>query len=158
MRKLRPAAGGWTLIEVLIVLAIVTIVSLAGISLFSSTGMQTIVTARYTLAPATISLSRGATATFIYTITQQTGSAPASGAATRATTFSVTPSTGVAIESVTNASGRPLAVGGRTASSSTDPSGSITVVVRMDLLGNGTLVATDTQTGRAETAYFTAVP
>jgi hypothetical protein len=157
MRTLRHAEGGLTVVEVMIVLAIITIVALAGISLFSDTSMQPVITPRYTSAPATISLAKGATGTFVYTITQHTGAAPATALAARATTFSVTPSPGAAILSVTNGVGQTLGIGGVDASTSTDAGGNVTIVVRMDALANGTLVATDTATGRSQTAYFTAV-
>jgi prepilin-type N-terminal cleavage/methylation domain-containing protein len=149
--------GGLTVVEVMIVLAITAIVALAGISLFSDTSMQPVIIPRYTSAPATISLSRGATGTFVYTITQHTGAAPASALPARATSFSVSPSPGASILSVTNGAGHTLAVGGATTTTSTDVGGNVTIVVRMDVLANGTLVATDAQTGRAQTAYFTAV-
>jgi prepilin-type N-terminal cleavage/methylation domain-containing protein len=155
MRTPHPDERGLTVVEVMIVLAIITIVALAGISLFSDTSMQPVITPRYTSAPATIPLGKGATGTFVYTITQHTGAAPATALAARATTFSVSP--GAAIVTVTNGAGQTLGVGGGGAATSTDAAGNVTIVVRMEALANGTLVATDTATGRSQTAYFSAI-
>ena len=106
--------GGFTLIELLIGAGIIAFMVLVALSIFSDSGLQTVVSGKFTGPNLPISITDGL--------------------------------------------GNPTTISSATASSSTDPAGTITVVIPADLLGQGTLTATDTTTTRSETLTFTVIP
>jgi hypothetical protein len=155
MRELNTKRG-WAFLELLLGGFIVIVLIGVALYYFSRSGIQAVTSASFTTAPATVS-QIPATGTFVYSVTRKIGSAAPAGLPSRATTFAVFPSAGVHIMDLNG-----IAVGGITGAASgaasTDAAGQITVILKIDYLGNARLVATDTTTGRTEEAAFVGVP
>lgn len=147
---------GFTIVEAVVVIVIVGIIVTIVVSIYLK--VRAVIRGTFTTAPPTIPVTPpGSTGTgnFVFTVTRTVGGGTPAALANRKISFKVTPSSGVQIVSVTDVIGTLVPVNASTSGpTTTDSSGNITVVVKIDYVGQASLTATDTISGETETALF----